>query len=115
MYCKHHAVPARIGRDDAHGQRLLEQPDAAIGLRQQRRRIDEGALDAARGDFFGEDRRPGRHAQPRPETFAAAGSDRNDHVAVTAIGRVGIAGDVQADLPQRLAADKIGAFWEWFH
>ena len=57
MYREHHAVPARIGSDDAQRQRLLEQADAAIGLRQQRRWIDEGALDAARRDFLGEDRR----------------------------------------------------------
>ena len=52
---EHEAVPARIRGDDPHRQRPLEQADAAIGLGEQGRRIDERAVDAAAArDFLGE-------------------------------------------------------------
>ena len=43
---EHEAVPTWIDGDDAHGQRRAKQADATIGLREQRRWIDEGQIDA---------------------------------------------------------------------
>ena len=108
---EHEAVPARIDRDDAHGQRRAEQADAAIGLREQRRGIDEGEIDAAALRYLlGENGGAGGEPQPWPEGGAGAAADGDDHVAVAAIGRRRIAGDMQADLPQRLGAHEVSAF-----
>jgi len=111
----HEPVPARIAGNDAHRQLLLEDADAAIGLRQERRGIDEGELDLALRDALGDDGRAGGHAEPRREVIGAAAADGDAHVTVAAIGRQRIAGDVQADLPQCLGADEIGALRQRFH
>jgi hypothetical protein len=109
-------VPARIDGDDAHRKGRTEQADAAIGLREHRRGIDESQIDAiARGDLLGENRRTGGQPQPRPERRAGAAADRDDHVAIAAIRGRWITREVQADLPERLGANEICAFRQWFH
>jgi len=120
MHHEHETIPTRIDRDDAHGERRLEQADAAIGLREQRGRIDEGQIDtgadaAAFRDFLGKDGGAGGEAQPGTEARAGAAADGDDHVAVAAIRRRRIAGDVQADLPQCLGANEVRAFRQRFH
>ena len=108
---EHETVPARIDRDDAHGQRRAEQADAAVGLREQCRWVDEGEIDAvAFCHLLGENGGAGGEPQRRPEGGAGAAADGDDHVAIAAIGRRRIARDVQADLPQRLGAHEVSAF-----
>jgi hypothetical protein len=110
------SIPARIDRDDAQRKGRTEQADAAIGLREQRRGIDESQIDAvARCDLLGEDRGTGGQSQPRPECRAGAAADGDDHVAIAAIRSRRITREVQADLPERLGANEICAFRQRFH
>jgi hypothetical protein len=53
----------------------------------------------------------GGEPQPWTEGRAGAAADGDDHVAIAAVGRCRIAGEVQADLPESLGAYKICAFW----
>ena len=105
------AIPGRIVRHDAQGQRLLEQSLAAHRLRQHRRRIDDRRLELAARHRMREDRRAAGHAQPRFVRVARAAADGDADVAVAVIRRRRIAGDVQADFPQKLGADEVRALW----
>jgi len=109
-------IPARIDGDDAHRKRRAEQADAAIGLREQRRRIDESQIETVDGcDLLGKNGGTGGQSQPRPEGGTGAAADGDDHVAIAAIRRRRIAREVQADLPERLGANEICAFRQRFH
>jgi hypothetical protein len=109
-------VPARIDGDDAHRKGRAKQADAAIRLREQRRRIDESQIEAVTcRDLLGEDGGTRGQSQPRPEGRTGAATDGDDHVTIAAIRRRRIARDVQADLPERLGANEICAFRQRFH
>src|SRR6516225_4511891 len=112
---EHEAIPARIDGNDPHGKRGAEQADAAVSLREQRRGIDEGKLDAPACNILGQDRGTRRQSQPWSKLRARSAPDGNDHVAVSAVWRGGIARDVQADLPERLGANKVRASRQRFH
>ena len=113
---EHEPVPARIDGDNAHRKGRAKQADTAIGLGEQGRRIDERQIDAAAlGDLLGQNGRARRQPQPGAEIFAGPAADDNDHVAIAAIRRRRIAGDVQADLPECLGANEVGAFRQRFH
>jgi hypothetical protein len=80
-------------------------------LREQRRRIDESQFDAVGlCDLLGENGRTGGEPQPWTEGRAGAAADGDDHVAIAAVGRCRIAGEVQADLPKRLGANEVCTF-----
>ena len=102
------AIPTRIDRDNPHGERRAKQANPAIGLREQRRGIDEGQFNAvALRNLLGENGGSGRELQPWPEGRTGAAADRDDHVAIAAIRRRRIAGDVQADLPQGFGTNEV--------
>ena len=109
------AVPGRIGCQNANRQRLGKQSGAAVGLSEKTRRIDHRHFQLAAAYGPSEDRRTGGHTQPRLKVLRRAAADRNAHIAWAVIGRVGIAGDVQADFPEHLRSLKVCAAGKGFH
>src|SRR5262249_19843568 len=109
---EHEAVPARIDGDDAKGQRRAEQADAAIGLREQRRGIDEGELDpVSLGNLLGEYGGTRGKSQPRAERGGGAPAGGDDHNPISAIGGGRGSRGGHNDLPKNLGANEVRAFW----
>ena len=103
------AVAARIRADDAQRQRLVEQSDSPIGLRQHRRGVDERHVDVAVGDRVRHDRRTRGQLERWLEIHARTRAHADAHVAVAAVLDLRLAGDVEAQLPQNLGALEVGA------
>src|SRR5262249_42684362 len=113
---EHETVPARIDSDDAHGKWRAEQADPAIGLREQRRRIDQSQLDAvAVRNLLGENGGTPGESPPRAEGGGRAAADPNHQVAHADGRRCGVASGVENDLPESLGAYEICTFRQWFH
>jgi len=64
---------------------------------------------------MGEARRAGRHAQEGAELLARAVADGDADIAIAAIRRRRIAGEIEAQLPERLGAHEICAARQFFH
>ena len=108
-------VPGRVIGDDPHRQGRIENPEPAIGLGQQRRRVDEGHVDIPRDDVVRHDRRAAGELERGAEIGLPAGADRDAHIAIAAIGNIRIARNMQPDLPQHFRTSEIGADRQRFH
>ena len=94
--------------NDADIERRFEHPLAAIGLGQQRRRIEKRHVHGSGADVMRQHRRPGGEAERRHPGPIAAGADADPHVTVTAIGNVRVSSDIEGHLPERFGAYEIG-------
>jgi ELWxxDGT repeat protein len=86
------------------------------GTRASSYRIDEGQIDAVSvRHLLSQNGGARREPQPRPEGRAGPAANRDDNVAIAAIGRQRIARDVQPDLPEGLGTNKVCVFGQQLH
>src|ERR1044071_9830884 len=108
-------IERRIDGDNPHGEFFRKNSGAAISLGQQSGRVDHRGFEIIAAHGVSQYRRSGGHAKPRLESLVRAAADSDAHVSWSVVRRVGIAGNVQADLPEHQGSLEIGAAREWFH